>query len=228
MKLCSTCNAGCCRRYRIALTGYDILKIKNNVKLDYDSFITLIKIDDDERIEYHRKNAALFKFTNDGCTDYYMFSLKMEDSKLFYGAEKCIFLQEWAGENFDEKTAEGLISRCGIYGARPNTCAAYPAKFDKSGFIGVYFDPTNKTDEKSSSYNLCSRTLVEGDLEGSKEEMIDILVNKQYELDFFKMIAFHWNNSPKSQGEFLDFIEEIYQNRLSSESELKMMQSVQD
>ncbi len=216
--ICSVCHGGCCRRYYVDVTGYDILNISKTLMMDIPSFVYTLAVEDDE-IELLEQESVLFKFTDDNCEKHYRFCLKKTDSLAYPGTLKCMFLQEWDAKilNYPEMN-DKLIARCGIYGCRPLMCATFPTKYDLSGNFGFIPDPYTTCEKKSHpALNLCPRSITSEDFRGCAEDTIKTLALQRYEIKFFRAMAEYWNNYPKSINDFYNFIQNAYSNRVSCE-----------
>ncbi len=216
--ICSVCHGGCCRRYYVDITGYDILNISKTLMMDIPVFVDIVSIDEDQ-IDFYKEESVLFKFTDDNCEKYYRFCLKKSESVVYPDTQKCMFLQEWNANTLNYPEMEDtIIARCGIYGCRPLMCATYPAKYDLSGNFGYIPDPYTSCEKKSHpALNLCPRSVTSEDFKGCADETIKNLALQAYEMKFFRAMAEYWNNEPKSVNEFYNFIQKVYSNRVSCE-----------
>ncbi|OGI19562.1 MAG: hypothetical protein A2287_07630 [Candidatus Melainabacteria bacterium RIFOXYA12_FULL_32_12] len=218
MQICSNCHAGCCRKFNAHLTGYDILKIKRNLGLDYLYFVQIAPVKE-ENIDKIIEQTALFKFTNLGNDEYYTFHMKRVKSRYFPDSYKCMFLQEWDGEDF-LLPVDKVISRCGIYESKPLTCSIFPSKLHDDGLIGVSGNPKNNNTTGNPAYDLCPRLLEEKDIEDFSDNAVQNLVLYKYEMDYFKSLAKVWNEYPSDFARFIAYLEAAYKNRiLFNESE---------
>ncbi|MDD3013971.1 MAG: YkgJ family cysteine cluster protein [Candidatus Gastranaerophilales bacterium] len=214
MSVCSECHGGCCRRYYIDLTGYDIVNISKNLELDPFMFISTQIVEDDE-VEKLSEDAALFKFINDKCKNFRRIILKRIESKIIPETTRCMFLQEWDNKEIPTINENQIVSRCGIYGLRPLVCSIYPVKLDESQVFGYVPDPYyNCEKKKTPAYNLCPRPLNSEDFADYSGEITKNLAMHKFEMDFFKSVATIWNDNPGSIDEFFKHIASIYQNRV--------------
>jgi len=214
MSICSECHGGCCRRYYIDLTGYDIVNISKSLELDPFVFIST-QIIEEENIEKISEDAALFKFINDNCKDFRRIILKRIESKLIPGTTRCMFLQEWNNKEISSIQEGQTVGRCGIYGVRPLVCSIYPAKLDESQVFGYIPDPYYNCEKKNTPvYNLCPRPLNNEDFADYTGETTKNLALHKFEMNFFKSIASIWNENPGSIDEFFKHITCIYDNRV--------------
>lgn len=212
MQICESCGSGCCRKYAIALTGYDILNISKTLSIDPSSFIQLSPVEGVENIEYQSKYTALFKFTDENSDIFYRFNLKMNESQLVPGTLKCQFLMEWHNDTLNP-SVEGIVAKCGIYSCRPFVCTAYPATFDVTEKRGIVKNIKNESSEHPI-YNLCPRKITDKDLSGSSDHIMQALIMRKYELEYFKNLAEYWNQNPGSTENFLNFIRKVYDSRV--------------
>ncbi len=218
--ICSKCNGGCCRRFPIDISGYDIIKISKTLMIDYPYFIDVIVVAEEELEKVQNNNIAIFKFTDDNCNDYYRFCLKKIDSKIFPGVLKCVFLQEWNDNLLKPPGGKNSITaRCGIYECRPLTCANFPVKFDLSGNF-LYITNPYKDAKKIGhpGLELCPRDVKNEDFRPFADSIIKSLTLYHYEEKFFKDLSEYWNSEPKPYSEFYQFIEKVYNNRVSSDA----------
>ncbi|EKE04582.1 MAG: hypothetical protein ACD_20C00046G0003 [uncultured bacterium] len=222
MQICNDCHAGCCRKYNTHLTGYDILKIKKNLGMDYLYFLQLAPIKE-ENVEKTLKHTALFRFTNLG-DGYFAFYMKRVKSRYFPDSHKCIFLQEWDGDDF-LLPVDKVISRCGIYGIRPITCAIYPTKLHDDGLIGIAGNPDNDNASGNAAYDLCPRPLIEEDFAGCSGDDVQNLVLYKYEMNYFKSLSEVWNAEPGDFAKFIAYLEAAYKNRILFNEEEKIKKS---
>ena len=211
MHICGECTCGCCRKFAIPITGYDILKISKNLKININSFIEIDPVPE-ERIEDESSIVGLFKFAESASDGFYKFCMKKVESSLVPGVFKCIFLQEWYN-NPDNPSVENIVARCGIYGNRPTICAAFPATVDKSGYFAVIVSK-KITEEDNILYKLCPREIVREDFPQNSESILRTVLMNKYEQDFFKTIAVIWNENPKPLNLFIPFLENWYAERV--------------
>lgn len=216
MILCSTCHSGCCRRYPVDLTGFDIINIVRNMMLNVSVFLELMPIPPDKvgDIEEKFKSYALFKFK--GSENYHRLILKRHKSTLMTDTYKCVFLQEWPAENCTNK----VVGRCGIYKFRPYICQAFPMTLDNKGLFAYVYDP-NLKDKKfpidNPAYNICPEALT---TENFGKYMTDYKKNQtlaifKFEKDFFAEVARQWNAQVEGTfEEFLIRLQSIYDNRV--------------
>lgn len=211
MKVCSSCHAGCCRRFHVPLTGYDILKIKQDLNLEYLDFLQLIPVSD-EYLPIDSKTRAIFKFNNIGANNNYVLYLRSINSRLIHNSDKCIFLQEWNGEDFALPGFRGIKARCGIYNSRPLACTIYPAKLHENELIGVVKVPN--PEELNPAYHLCPADINGSDFSEDSNEIMKNLVLYKYEKNYFKFLAETWNQGEGDFGEFFEFLKAAYEKRI--------------
>lgn len=217
MSICSECHGGCCRRYYIDLTGYDIINIHQTLELDYLTFLQVLSVKEED-VEELAKDAALFKFSDDKGKKFFRFCLRRIESPVMLNSTRCMFLLEWNNEMLNLPASGKIQARCGIYGCRPLTCAIYPVKLDNSGLFGYAADPYINCDKKNNAaYNVCPRPLKDDDFTDHSGEMMKTLALRKFEMDFFKELANGWNEKPGSLKEFFEYIEKIYKNRVYKE-----------
>lgn len=216
MKICESCHSGCCRNYAVGLTGYDILNIAKTLNVDPVSFVQIIPVKDENDIEYKSKYAALFRFTDVEDT-FYLFGMRMTESQLVQGTIKCHFLLEWY-LNPHKPSLDSIIARCGIYNCRPLTCSSFPYKLDTTEKFANVLDLTSNNNKGVHPvYNVCSRKITRDDLPESSDGILQDLVMRKYELEYFKDMAEYWNQKPGTIDEFLAFMKITYQNRVNVE-----------
>lgn len=217
MILCSSCHGGCCRRYPVDLTGFDIINIVRNMMINVSVFLELmpVKIKDQADLEEKMKGYAIFKFK--GNDNYFRLCLKRIESPLMPKTYKCVFLQEWPSEG----CTHNIAGRCGIYNFRPQICEAYPMTFDKKGLFAYIYDPALKDKDYPSdnpAYQICPETLTK---ENFGKYVTDYKRNQtlaifKFEKEFFREIASQWNSQddPGTFEEFLLKLQKIYDNRI--------------
>ncbi|OGI01310.1 MAG: hypothetical protein A2Y25_00940 [Candidatus Melainabacteria bacterium GWF2_37_15] len=218
MKVCKTCNAGCCRAFRVPVTGFDILRIMRTIDIDPYFFCGVEEITG-ERLEKALGKDPLFLFTDRGEPKYFEIYLKSVEGKYFGFHGKCIFLQEWDAKELNSQEIDGIIGRCGIYDCRPLTCRTYPSKIDKDGKLYMFdpyyehTDPENKR-WQALPYGLCPRPIEQEDFRAGVNEYIKNLLHANYEMEFFIELSKKWNQNPDISDKFIEFLEKEYQDRL--------------
>ncbi len=215
--ICSECNGGCCRRFPIDISGYDMINISKTLMIDYSYFIDVKIVKEEELEKVQNNNIAIFKFTDDNCQNYHRFCLKKIKSKIFPDILTCMFLQEW-NENLLKPpgTENSIVARCGIYECRPQTCANFPVKFDLSGNFPHITNPYKEAKKIGHpGLELCPRDVKNEDFRPFADSIIKSLTLYHYEEKFFKALAEYWNSEPKPYGEFYKYIEKVYSNRIS-------------
>ena len=111
MRLCLSCQAGCCRRFNVPITGYDIIKIRKLLGIEYFYFASITPVEE-EYLEKDSKKLALFKLNNIGKYNYYTFYLRSIKSRYAKDTDRCMFLQEWGMEDFLLPESVDLTARC--------------------------------------------------------------------------------------------------------------------
>ena len=215
MKLCSSCLAGCCRRYQVAITGYDILKISNNLDITPSAFLDITELSDEDYMENLSRKEALFAFTDNNCKRRYRIKLKKIKSNILKDVTKCFFLQEWEIEDLNNP----IIARCGIYSIRPLICTVFPAKFvnnNKTAVVPYVFE--RYKEKVNTPYEICKTPITEADFGMNKDEIINMLIKMEYETDFFKDFADKWNRNPSSIADFFEELPALYKNRVYFET----------
>jgi len=215
MSVCSICHGGCCRRYYVDFTGYDLYNISKHLELEIPFFAETVEVKDEDVTELS-KDAALFKFTDNNCKNFVRFCLRRINSTVMPSSTRCLFLLEWDGEFLGLKEHNTVLGRCGIYQLRPLTCAIYPVRIDeKNGLIGCVSDPYEICEKKNNpAYNVCPRPLIKEDFADYTGEISKFLALHKYEMAFFKALADDWNEDPGSLSEFLERLVKIYSNRI--------------
>jgi Fe-S-cluster containining protein len=223
MTLCTSCAAGCCRRYNVGLTGYDIIKISKALGVSPRFFIDVCELTEEDYLENISRTEALFVFTDNNCKHYYRIKMKKIESAIFKDVQKCIFLQEWkSGEE-----EQPIIARCGIYGIRPLICASYPAKFvnqNRTAVIPYVFDLDKSM--IGTPHELCKGPFKLEDICSNKDEIINLLIKLNYEIDYFKTFAERWNKNPSSISDFIEELDQIYDQRVYVETEADMLKII--
>jgi len=219
MKVCEICHGGCCRRYNPDITGIDMIKIAESLKVDINFFATALPVDEQTAAISHGKKP-IFIFTDDNITRYYRFALKMEESLLFPGSYRCIFLNEFDAKKQESKVYDNIIARCGIYHIRPYTCRTFPVEFNPETKQTYVIDPHELfPDDEEPAYKLCPRPVQRDDYREFQAEMIKTIVAKEYEKQFFLQLSEKWNQNPDSSDYFIDFMKREYQNRIEHRTE---------
>ena len=136
---------------------------------------------------------------------------------------RCMFLQEWNGEDFLLPDLTQITARCGIYGNKPLTCSIFPAKLHDDGLTGLAANPGSDNISGNPAYDLCPRILDEDDLADHSGKTIKNLVLYKYEMDYFKSVAEIWNKEPGDYAKYLAYLELVYKNRVLF-SELEKME----
>lgn len=205
MSICANCPGQCCRLFNtIALTGSDILRLKNALQLPYQ-FITKLILVPEDQVEHMKMKSAMFSFKQDDVNieDKFIFSIKNQESTLLPGTKKCVFLQEW--KIFSDR----VTGRCGIYDIRPYACRAFPSTIDKETYKGIFINSSDTLQE----FDFCLNAFkVEDFIDSNKQ--IENLALWDYEKNFFKKVAEKWNENPGKVEEVYEFFEKEYANRL--------------
>lgn len=213
MILCSTCHSGCCRRYPVDLTGFDIINIVRNLMVHVSVFLELVPVSND-KIEEKLEKYSLFKFK--GSDNYFRLILKRNKSTLMPDTYKCVFLQEWPSEG----CTNNIVGRCGIYKFRPYICQAYPMSLDPKGLFAYIYDPAQKDKNfpnDNPAYQICPEALT---TDNFGKYMSDYKRNQtlaifKFERDFFKEVSNQWNSGVQGTLEdFLINLEKVYDNRI--------------
>lgn len=118
----------------------------------------------------------------------------------------------------DEEYPKGL-GRCSIYQNRPHTCRCFPAKLNDSNELAILYDIPENGRDGEPAYDLCPRQWTASDLDPN--DTIQSLILARYEMTFFSKIATIWNQAPGEWNLFPEFIDRIYSNRITSESQQK-------
>ena len=218
MKVCKTCAGGCCRAFRVPVTGFDILRICRTIDIDPYFFCGIEEITG-ERLEQRLGKDPLFLFTDKGEPRYFEIYMKFDESRYFKYHTKCMFLQEWDAKEYNSQEIEGIIARCGIYDCRPMACRTYPSKIDKDWKLSManpYFEHTNPENErwKHLPYGLCPRPVEKEDFRCWENEYVKNLLHANYEAEFFVELSKKWNQNPDISDNFLAFLEIAYVDRL--------------
>ncbi len=209
MSLCQDCHAGCCRSFAVPVTGADVLKITGDLKLEFWDFAC--RWEDRDGI-IARKYAPHFRFQDDPETPY-VICLKHAVSQQFPGTTRCLFLKEGS-------TSEGPKARssCGVYHSRPSACRAFPLKFANSGDLPILYDvPAKGREGHEKAYDLCPRQWELSDIDPI--ESVQELAVAKYEMEFFTQIAQVWNRNPGDWMLFPQFLEIVYENRVTREQD---------
>jgi Fe-S-cluster containining protein len=102
---CAECTRGCCKRYTVTVTGYDVWRIASSLRLAPEQFLAVVR--------QREPNQRGFKL--DASDTRYDIALDKAPAR---GTHKpCVF---WL------PLGDGR-GRCGIYAQRPYVCQTYPA-----------------------------------------------------------------------------------------------------
>lgn len=215
MGTCSTCLAGCCRRFNVNITGYDIVRVSHSLGISPSVFLDISEISDEDYMHNLSGKEALFVFTDNDCKRRYVINLKKLASGIFKDVKKCFFLQEWEVEDSNNP----IVVKCGIYSIRPLICMVYPAKFVNNNNTAVvpYVFERYKNKE-NTPYAICKTSFTEADFGMNKDEIINILIKMEYETIFFNDFAVKWNRNPSSIAEFFEELPKLYENRVYFET----------
>ncbi len=218
MKVCKTCAGGCCRAFRVPITGFDTLRIMRTIDVDPYFFCGVEEVTG-EKLQNWQDKDPIFIFTDSGEPKYYEIYLKSVESKYFEFHGKCIFLQEWDASELNSTDIEGVFGRCGIYDCRPIACRNYPAKLGEDGkpyMHDPYYEHTNPDNKRWQAlpYGLCPRPVEKDDFEQGINEYIKNLLHFKYEMEFFTELSKKWNQNPDVSDKFIEFLEKEYCDRL--------------
>lgn len=219
MELCKNCHGGSCRRYNPYLWGSDIIRICEALNVDISFFTYAFQLKG-EQIEEYTGKEPIFIFTDNGSEEYFVLCLKMEESKLYAGSLKCMFLNEWSAVAQGSEELTGIIGRCGIYGIRPTNCAAWPVGYDEKRKSVILKDPhlvlekKHKKASNSPAYNLCCRELRPADYANFRESYTKNAILNHHEKSFFMKVARKWNENPRPSDSLYEFIKNEYNNRI--------------
>jgi Fe-S-cluster containining protein len=214
MQICKDCHAGCCRRFGVQITGYDMVRIKKVLDIDYLYFTQLTPLEPDY-IEKNSKRIAIFKFLGLPKGEYYAFYLRSVPSKIMPDSRKCMFLQEWNDADFALPNSGLVTARCGIYETRPLTCRSYPARLHENRLIALTKDPNKFLDNVDNpAYKMCPAGFTQENVADESGEVVKSLVQYDYEMNYFRFLAETWNAGECDFGNFFAFLEQAYVNRL--------------
>ena len=208
MGICDSCHSGCCRSFAVPISGADIHRFTHDQEKSFWDFAC--RWEDSEGLI--SRNLAPHFFFEDTPAVPFVICLKHIPSISFPGTTKCRFLTECLP---DEEHPKGL-GRCSIYGSRPHTCRSFPAKLNDSNELAVLYEIPSNGRDGEPAYDLCPRQWTASDLEPN--DTIQSLVIAQYEMTFFKKIAAIWNQNPGEWNSFPEFVDIIYSNRVSDET----------
>ena len=206
MSPCTNCHSGCCRSFAVPITGADVLRIEQELDLEFAQFACRWE-DRDGKIACDF--APHFFFADEPETPF-VICLRHEASAVFRKTTRCGFLKEEA------PSAEFPLGRahCGIYDQRPSACRCFPTKLSRSGQLAeLHQIPAHgRADSNHAAYSLCSRPWEPGDI--SPVTALQDLVITQFEMQFFDRVATIWNRALLEFELFPDFLREVYQNRV--------------
>ncbi len=212
MSPCESCHAGCCRAFAVPVTGADVLRIEQQLQLNFGDFVCRWA-DPDGNIA--RNYAPQFRFADEPETPF-VICLRHTASEYFPSTTKCRFLIE------GEPDAEHPLgqARCGIHSVRPGACRAFPTKLNETGELAVIYDvpEQGRPTDPAPSYSLCPRPWEPSDVDGVTG--IQDLVVARYEMGFFKQLANLWNRKPRDWGLFPEFLRLVYKSRVLKDTEM--------
>ncbi len=197
---CDGCHAGCCRAYVAPLTGRDIFRIVTELKIPFWRFVSRWA---DQSCEISQGVAPHFFFDDDRQTPY-VIGLLQNESQLFPGTRKCVFLEESpCGE-----PVQGGTGRCSIYEQRPVDCRVFPARLNAAGQLAVQVVTKPALESRHDTYRLCPRSWNIANLD--RVSALQNLQKSSDEMELFQTIANRWNEDPGPWPLFPDFLELIY------------------
>ena len=79
MSICDECHAGCCRSLFLAITIFDVLKIKDALKLEYDDICEFVPTKYTEK-EAEQSAQCLIKLTDVKRYQYHQLQLRKKTS----------------------------------------------------------------------------------------------------------------------------------------------------
>lgn len=218
MSLCEDCHAGCCRSFAVPVSGADILRIEQGLKISFWDFVCRWA---DPSGQIALNYAPHFFFEDEPGTPF-VISLMHQTSDNFKGTTRCRFLVEGPPDD-DHPLGQ---ARCGIYNYRPGACRVFPTKFDLSHELAVVHDvPARSREGEEQVYDLCPRPWEPSDLD-SLQPLHDLVVAR-YEMQYFERIAEMWNRTPGAWDVFPDFLRLVYGRRVVCESELRTQSAAQ-
>lgn len=212
MSVCKNCHAGCCRSFAVPVTGADILRIEQRLKLTFWDFVCRWA-DPEGRIA--QKHAPHFYFRDEIQTPF-VISLKHSASAFYPGTTKCQFLTECAPSGPCETGA----ARCGVYHHRPAACRAFPTKLNETGELAIIYDVPQEGRSGNAVYTLCPRPWKPDDFDPLGT--VSDLVVARFEMDFFHRVAAVWNRQPQEWTVFPEFLRTVYSRRIVPESQRRM------
>jgi Fe-S-cluster containining protein len=206
--MCDGCHGGCCRAFAVPITGADIIRIEGRLSLDFWEFVCRWA-DPSSRIA---RNAAPHFFFEDEPQTPFVICLKHESS-IHSGTTRCRFLVESVPD-----AAQPLgTARCGIYESRPTACRSFPGRLSDDREIVILSDLSQETTRSGNRvYELCPRPWTPQDVDPI--QLTQDLVVMQHELRFFQQIATVWNRTPRPWAVFPDFLRDVYQRRVVTET----------
>lgn len=198
---CDGCHAGCCRAYAVPLTGHDIFRITTERKIPFWKYVCRWA---DPAGQISHGIAPHFFFDDDRAIPY-VIGLLQDESRVFPGTRKCVFLDEMAA-------ADGLPrprARCSIYEDRPVACRVFPARLDEAGNLAVHEKLERSGEREHEAYTLCPRTWSVADLD--PREATTSLAECAAEMELFRRVAARWNDEPGPWPLFPEFLRFVYQ-----------------
>lgn len=214
---CDTCHAGCCRAFAVPVSGADILRLVRETGRSPWDFVCRWA-DPEGRIA--GQFAPTFHFDDEPATPFVV-CLRMDESKMFPGTRKCVFLSE---EVTSEPASSSLLpvlenhpprAWCSVHKDRPGTCRAFPLTLSPDlDFAVLNQVPANGRGDGQAAYDLCPRAWTTDEID-PLDQMADLVVAR-YEMQYFQSLARSWNRKPGPWSLFPEFLKLVYATRVQA------------
>jgi Fe-S-cluster containining protein len=215
---CDSCHAGCCRAFAVPVSGADILRLVRETGRSPWDFVCRWA-DPEGRIA--GQFAPTFHFDDEPATPFVV-CLRMDESALFPGTRKCVFLSE--EERTATETGSALLpvlgdhppkAWCSVHKTRPGTCRAFPLTLSPDlDFAVLNKVPANGRGDGNPAYDLCPRAWTTEELD-PLDHVADLVVAR-YEMQYFHSLARSWNRKPGPWSLFPEFLKIVYGTRIQA------------
>ena len=201
---CDGCHAGCCRSFAIPISGADAIRLE---RAGHEFWDFACRWEDREgRIA---NGYAPHVFFADEPQTPFVFGLRHEESRVFRGTPRCLFLRE-------TPPAPGRplgTGQCGVYGDRPAACRVFPKKLSPGGdLVQLQPVPDRGRQDDSPVFDLCPRPWTAADVD--PVEAPGEIVSAEFEMRFFAQLVRLWNRTPQEWAAFPQFLRAVYGNRV--------------
>lgn len=206
---CDGCHAGCCRSFAIPISGADAMRLE---RAGHGFWDFACRWEDREGRIANGYAPHLF-FADEPETPF-VFGLRQDESRVFAGTPKCLFLEE-TGPRPGRPLGTG---HCGVYGERPAACRVFPKNLADGGqMVQLQPVPDRGRDGENPVFDLCPRPWTAADIDPI--EAPSEIVSAEFEMLFFTKIVRLWNRTPQEWAAFPQFLHAVYGNRVKEAAE---------